>query len=311
MLPDKEVLSEVLEALYEAPLDPSRWEEFLRLTAGAVGGKAAALLQNEFADPHENASILGGRRAKGRFEEDLDLVRFLRPHVRRAHRLHSHLIASRKQRASLQSALDSLTIGVILLTRKGQVVTMNRAAERLLAENDSLQVTRDGLRIKRSGESTRLQQLIAEAAANSEGGGFGPGGALTVSREGRPPLQLLLSPVRGSNVDDAHPVHAVVFISDPAQKIRPSYDTVRALFELTPAEYRLAMLLADGHDPTAIAEMVGVSRNTLKSQLASIYRKTGTSRQAQLVRMLLQLPVTSPIKGNTTESVSGAGTRGH
>jgi len=38
------------------------------------------------------------------------------------------------------------------------------------------------------------------------------------------------------------------------------------------------MLLADGETPIAIAEMVGGgSRNTLKSQLASIYRKTGTS----------------------------------
>jgi DNA-binding CsgD family transcriptional regulator len=54
------------------------------------------------------------------------------------------------------------------------------------------------------------------------------------------------------------------------------------------------MLVADGLSPTIIAEMLGVSRNTLKSQLASIYQKTGTSREAQLVRLLLQLPATDP-----------------
>ena len=54
------------------------------------------------------------------------------------------------------------------------------------------------------------------------------------------------------------------------------------------------MLLADGHSLTAITEMIGVSRNTVKSQLSSIYGKTGTSRQAQLVRLLLQLPATRP-----------------
>jgi DNA-binding CsgD family transcriptional regulator len=78
-----------------------------------------------------------------------------------------------------------------------------------------------------------------------------------------------------------------VFVSDPEQRVRPTLDTLRALFGFTTAEYRLAMLLVDGHGPTAIAKMVGVSRNTVKSQLASIYRKTGTSRQAQLVRLLL------------------------
>jgi hypothetical protein len=42
MLPDNEVLSQVLEALYEVPLDPSRWEEFLKLTEKAAGEDARA-----------------------------------------------------------------------------------------------------------------------------------------------------------------------------------------------------------------------------------------------------------------------------
>jgi hypothetical protein len=50
-------------------------------------------------------------------------------------------------------------------------------------------------------------------------------------------------------------------------------------------------LLADGRSPTEIAEMLNLSKNTLKSQLASIYGKTGTSRQSQLVRLLLQISV--------------------
>ena len=288
MLPDLEVLSQVLEALYEAPLNPSRWEEFLKLTAKTVGGEAAALLLRNFSDTRDKPGIHRGRKAGCSEERDPELVRFLRPHIKRAYRLHSHLAASRKQRASLQSALDSLAMGVILLSQSGQVVSMNRAAEWLLADNDSLQASRVGLHAKRADESARLQQFIAKAT--SAVAGLRPAGALTISRRSRPALHLLVSPVRGFDVDDAHPVRAIVFVSDPAQRVRPTHETLRALFALTPAEYRLAMLLVDGHRTTAIAEMVGVSRNTLKSQLASIYRKTGTSRQAQLVRLLLRLP---------------------
>jgi len=373
-LPTEEVLSQILGALYEAPLAPSRWEEFLRLTAGAVGGEAAAILLHDFNDaqslvarqwgldpeafrryeehysgldvwrqsvtrtadwlgtsqqfvsfrelertefyndlilpagiPHAifgmvergpsrvaNLSIYRGPRAGAFEEQDLPLVRFLEPHIQRAYRLHSQLTASRNQSAGLEAALDSLTMGVILLSPKGQVVTMNRAAERLLADNDGLQAIRGGLRAKRADESARFDQLVGEATATSAGTGLRPAGALTVSRRDRPPLHLLVSPVGGFDVDDDHPVGAIVFVSDSAQRVRPAHDTLRVLFGLTPAECRLAMLLADGHAPTEIAEMVGVSRNTLKSQLASIYRKTGTSRQAQLVRLLLQLPTTSP-----------------
>jgi DNA-binding CsgD family transcriptional regulator len=71
---------------------------------------------------------------------------------------------------------------------------------------------------------------------------------------------------------------------------------LRTLFRLTPAECRVALLLGEGHAPPAIAELIGVSTNTLKTQLASIYRKTGTSRQGQLVRMLSQLAI-APLDG--------------
>jgi DNA-binding CsgD family transcriptional regulator len=74
------------------------------------------------------------------------------------------------------------------------------------------------------------------------------------------------------------------------QQAGPADNPLRSLFGLTPAECRLVALLADGHSLSEIMELVGVSRNTVKSQLASIYGKTGTSRQAQLVRLLLQLP---------------------
>lgn len=366
-----DVLSQVLQVLYEAPLNPSCWEEFLQLTARAIGAEAAVLLLGDSGDvqsllarrwqigsespaateeqnvrlheciqaaaevsrrletsdpvvpfaelegtellddlwgpfkmPHvifamaerapSRTAILSLCRSEGLgpfHEQDFDLVRFLCPHIRHAYRLHLQLAGSRMQRASLQSALDSLSVGVILLASKGHLVTMNRAAERLLADCDNLRVSREGLRAQSAPESAHLDQLIAEATASSDAGSRSAS-VLTVSRNKRPPLLLVVSAVRGFEVDRVHPVRAIVFVSDPAQRVRPTCDMLRALYGLTPAEYRLAMLLADGHQPAAIAELVGVSRNTLKTQLASIYRKTDTSRQAQLVRLLLQLPAT-------------------
>jgi DNA-binding CsgD family transcriptional regulator len=219
------------------------------------------------------------------------LVRVLKPHTTPA--LHSHLASSQNASTSLRSKLDLLALGVILLSPKGRVVTMNSAAERLL-EDGGLQVTRDRLLAEGAAESARLQQLVAEATAAPADAGSEPAGVLTVSRRNRSPLQLLVSPARGFDLDERHPVRAIVFAGDPAQGAGLTNETLRVLFGLTPAECRLAILLADGHSLTTIAGMVGVSRNTVKSQLSSIYGKTGTSRQAQLVRLLLQLPATRP-----------------
>lgn len=90
------------------------------------------------------------------------------------------------------------------------------------------------------------------------------------------------------------PLQAIVFLTDPCQGLGTTGDILRALYGLTPAESRVALLLGDGHAPPAITGLLGVSVNTLKTQLASIYRKTGTSRQSQLARLMAQLASTAP-----------------
>jgi DNA-binding CsgD family transcriptional regulator len=64
---------------------------------------------------------------------------------------------------------------------------------------------------------------------------------------------------------------------------------LQSLFDLSLAESRVALLLAGGRSTSQICNLLGVSSNTLKSQLPSISRKTGTSRQANLVRLLAML----------------------
>jgi DNA-binding CsgD family transcriptional regulator len=54
--------------------------------------------------------------------------------------------------------------------------------------------------------------------------------------------------------------------------------------------------LADGRSTREISEMVGVSATTLKTQLASLYSKTATSRQPALVRLLTRLAIHAPNK---------------
>ena len=59
---------------------------------------------------------------------------------------------------------------------------------------------------------------------------------------------------------------AIVFISDSEQMARTTHDFLRAVFGLTPAECRVALLLGDGKSPREIAELLALSRNTVKSR---------------------------------------------
>lgn len=363
----EQIKSRILAALYEAPLDASRWEEFLRLTASAAHGYAAALLVHNFSNtesamskewgfhpdvaklyaahygaidvwrravttsrdwigtserfvsfpsllqtefyndlllpygiPHgifamvergpsrvANLSICRSAHA-GPFEErDLEIVNFLKPHIQQAYRLHAELTAAHAFNIGLLAALNQMSRGMILLGSKMQIIAMNKAAERILATNSGLRANRMGLHTE-DGESARLEKLVSEAVATSRGNGLQPAGAMTISRRDLPPLHALVSPVRGLTMAPTDCVQAIVFVSDSAQRVRPASDTLHAMFGLTAAECRVALLLGDGHAPRQIATMVGVTPNTIRSQMKSVFAKTGVKRQSELVRLLLQ-----------------------
>jgi DNA-binding CsgD family transcriptional regulator len=59
-----------------------------------------------------------------------------------------------------------------------------------------------------------------------------------------------------------------------------------AVFGLTPAEARLAAIMAEGRDPERAAEELGIARVTARNQLKAIFAKTDTHRQSELVAML-------------------------
>ena len=56
---------------------------------------------------------------------------------------------------------------------------------------------------------------------------------------------------------------------------------------LTPAEARLALAVADGLSPTDAAEQLGITVQTARTHLKRVFHKTATTRQAELVKLVL------------------------
>lgn len=178
-------------------------------------------------------------------------------------------------------------LGVILLGHGMKVVAMNAAAERILAARNGLKTAQKRLTCDDTRESAQLERLISDASLISQGKGTEVGNEMRISRRDLWPLKAVVSPVRGIDFGNDHRVQAVIFVTDPTTRVRPAQDTLRIAFGLTPAECRVALLLADGHAPQEIATMIGVTSNTVRSQIKSIYSKTGVRRQAELIRLLL------------------------
>jgi DNA-binding CsgD family transcriptional regulator len=69
----------------------------------------------------------------------------------------------------------------------------------------------------------------------------------------------------------------------------PHEDALRLIYDLTPAEARLAQAITRGDSLEEIAMSLGIKMPTARTQLASIFAKTGTRRQAKLVAILNRL----------------------
>ena len=110
---------------------------------------------------------------------------------------------------------------------------------------------------------------------------------MCVSREGSDaPLRGMVAPI-GAGVAGKG---AVLFVTDPSEPVELSIEAICRLYGLTPAEGRLALGLTNGSKLDDLAEEWSVSMHTVRSQLRQIFRKTDTSRQSELVKLILTGP---------------------
>jgi len=138
-----------------------------------------------------------------------------------------------------------------------------------------------------------LQKLIASCAQTCLSLG-GPGGEFKIPRKHpRSPLHVTVTPLRSKTqiadfpwIGVGTPV-AIVTARDPDVDRRRREINLRRRFGLTAAEAGLATEILKGDGRIAAATRRGISDATARTHLSSIFEKTGTHRQAELIRLLL------------------------
>ena len=218
--------------------------------------------------------------------EQRELLELLFPHIRNALKVHEALEQAREQSANAQAMLDASATACILLDAAGRLVHMNTAARSLALASEGLTIRDERIHAIEKRGASKLARLIAVTAADPHHAG----GSLLLARpKQRRPLQVMVSPFR---VGEPHRFagRVLVLLTDPDQKAVFHDKVLRELYELTPAEIELANGLMTGFSLEEIAAVREVAIGTVRSQLKSVMAKTGTSRQADLVRLLSSLP---------------------
>jgi DNA-binding CsgD family transcriptional regulator len=228
-----------------------------------------------------------------------NLLRLLMPHLSRSLGLMFRLRGAEQKLAASLAALDKLSCGIVLFGQYGNVVHSNQIASALLAENDGLTLegkVPHGPRLRTSSEArtTSLNRLVAIAvSAPSTENCSTPRGMHLPRMRGRPPIVINISPLPPNHEFECGTAHvlAIGFLFEAILSTQPDTRLLAEIYGLTTAETRLVGELCSGWMLAQIGEHHGVSTETLKSQLKSIFAKTGTHRQIEVVRLASALAI--------------------
>lgn len=227
----------------------------------------------------------------------------LLPHFRRACRIALQNFVYSTQALVGHMLVNKLRQPVILMSTAGEVMHTNDAAQVLLRSTSLVGVENGKLRLPpRQLEDLRkgceaLEQALKVAAAAGEGPAApGAGGQFSsmriLEKEGGDSVYAfytVLSPQGAMGTFGLRPVVMLMFYHpQSAPAIDPGL--LYAVFGLSPAESRIAAMLAEGLSLKQIARVNGTQHETVRKQLRAIYQKTATNRQPELIRLLLHLP---------------------
>jgi len=355
----------IIDAAYEAALDPSVWQRFIRTYMNAIGGDCATLMhvntrqtkmslvhdfsidpywrkayQNYFVTvdvrvetarrlrkiypvmtdqvlstyvdyydsefyhdyslPQKRKHFIGfgvessaGWRttlasqrtaSQGQFDDDhITLHNLIKPHIERALLIHTRFAGLSARGSEIEASMDRLPHGVILLDDSGVILHANTNADEVFAAGDGLRVQLGRLETASTSQTQALNTLINDVIAG------GPGGAIPLARPSpRRPLHIVVAPLRHAD-DFAHAKDSavMVFVTDPERHPKIPTEHLRALFGFSAAESRLAQHFVKGQSVRQISISLSVKEDTVRKTLKSMYQKTHTGRQAELVVLLL------------------------
>ena len=209
----------------------------------------------------------------------------LAPHLALGYRL----LAQTRRHQALTDAMDRFPTGVALLDSRGIALMTNRSARKIFEANDGLSLA-DGIpRAAIAADDAALRRAIEEAVSASTDGRLAESAVLAISRRSeKRAYPVLVGPLHphsgGPTLADAV---ALLYVSDLESGGIRRRQTLRQLYDLTEAEAHLTELLCQGISLEEASHVRGVTMNTARSQLKQVFAKTRTSRQSELVRLVL------------------------
>lgn len=258
-------------------LDAEPMYDFMRQTGGGWH------LGTAIAVPNGDTLVVNieRRHAQGTFlREQAEHLDLYRPHLARAAMLAARYTQSRYEAAV--GDLEALGLAAAAVSANGTLLACNAGFEALMP--GLLGDGPSGLVVNHKRANAQVRDYLARTRSEPQ---FAKGFSIPVpARLGWDPTILHFVPVRGAARDVFERTACLVVVTTARMNRLPSAQIVHGLFDLTPAEARIARDIATGASVPEVAALLGVAASTIRTQLQAVFAKTGTSRQSELAALL-------------------------
>lgn len=236
------------------------------------------MLGSLIAKRHDEIGSVSATRSvdRGNFgPSERQYLGLISPHVRRAVTISGLLEHHNLERETFATLMDGLSAAVFLIDRTGRSIHTNAAAEVMRAAGEPITI-RDGLIAPADPQVAKaISEAIATAAAVPQ----------LIAING-PDGQVYIAGV--VNVEPQSGRFAVI-VNRQGPELPAVGRAIADAYQLTPRELSVLMPLLEGRTIEVTADALGIGLSTAKTHLNRIFRKTDTSRQAELVQKILRL----------------------
>jgi DNA-binding CsgD family transcriptional regulator len=215
-------------------------------------------------------------------------MRLIVPHIRRAVLIGRVIDLSAAEAASFADSFDGFSAGMFLVDETARIVHANAIGQAMMAANDFLRVV-GGRLVASDGQTDQaLREIFAAAGSGDAAVGIRGIAVPLSSRESDRYVAHVLPLTSGARrrAGSNYAAAAALFVHKAALDTPSPPEVIAKTFGLTASELRVLLGIVEvgGVSETAVA--LGVAEATVKTHLHHLFAKTGTSRQAELVKLV-------------------------
>ena len=211
------------------------------------------------------------------------------PHLQRSLTMARQLSRLKDTRTALWSALDHSPYAIVVVDARSRALFVNRRAGEVFRSADGLVMRQGQLVASDPGQQSSLDRAVDNCLQIARGVVAAPPPVIQIRRaSGESPLQVMCCPVTLRREQPGMPAGAacMLLMRPAAAQMLLATEVLAQVYALTPAELRLCQALLEHGSLTAAVAQLHVSHNTGKTQLRSVFLKTGARTQIELLRLL-------------------------